>query len=268
VSLALEGVAVQVAGHAILDDLQLTVAPGEHVAIVGLSGAGKSSLVGLFLGWHRATAGHVLVDDEPLTGARLAGLRRETAWVDPSVQLWNRPLLDNVRFGNAWPPATPLPEVIDAAELLAVLERLPQGLQSPLGEGGALTSGGEGQRVRFARALLRPRARLVLLDEPFRGLDRPRRATLLRRARAAWRHATLLCVTHDVAETRAFDRVLVVEGGRIVEDGDPAQLADKAGSRYRSLLDAEEAVQAELWASAGWRRWRLEGGRLHAEESA
>jgi ATP-binding cassette subfamily B protein len=268
VALALDGVAVRVAGHRVLEDVQLSVAPGEHVAIVGLSGAGKSSLVGLFLGWHRPTAGRVLVDDAPLTGSRLAALRRETAWVDPSVQLWNRPLLDNVRYGNAWPPAAPLPEVIDAAELLPVLERLPRGLQSPLGEGGALTSGGEGQRVRFARALLRPGARLVILDEPFRGLDRVRRAALLRRARAAWPRATLLCVTHDVSETRAFDRVLVIEGGRVVEDGAPAELADKVGSRYGSLLDAEEAVQAELRASAGWQRWRLEGGRLHGEGRA
>jgi ATP-binding cassette subfamily B protein len=86
-------------------------------------------------------------------------------------------------------------------------------------------SGGEGQRVRLGRALARRGVRLVILDEPFRGLDRAQRRVLLQRARQEWRAATLLCITHDVQSTQAFDRVLVVEGGRIIEDDDPARLA-------------------------------------------
>src|SRR5439155_19621964 len=128
-------------------------------------------------------------------------------------------------------------QAIEAADLHGVLERLPDGLQTPLGEGGALVSGGEGQRVRFGRALLRPGVRLAILDEPFRGLDREKRRTLLARARDAWRGATLLCITHDVGETLGFERVVVVEGGRVVEDAAPAELAARAGSRYRALLD-------------------------------
>jgi ATP-binding cassette subfamily B protein len=152
--------------------------------------------------------------------------------------------------------------VIEAADLRRVLEQLPDGLQTPLGEGGALLSGGEGQRVRLGRALLRPGARLVILDEPFRGLDRERRRALMTRARELWREATLLCITHDVGETLAFERVLVVDGGRIVEDGAPSELAAQMNSRYRDLLDAEEAVRAGLWSGAEWRRLRLDGGQL------
>ena len=153
-------------------------------------------------------------------------------------------------------------QVLEAADLQGVLEKLPDGLQTPLGEGGALVSGGEGQRVRFGRALLRPDVRLAILDEPFRGLDRERRRELLARARRRWRQATLLCITHDVGETRAFERVVVVEGGRIIEDGAPADLAAQLGSRYRALLDAEEAVREGLWSSGTWRRLWLEGGQL------
>ena len=94
-----------------------------------------------------------------------------------------------------------------------VLERLPDGLQTPLGEGGGLVSGGEGQRVRLGRALARRGVRLVILDEPFRGLDREQRRVLLQRARQEWRATTLLCIPHDVRSTQAFDRVLVVAGG-------------------------------------------------------
>ena len=79
--------------------------------------------------------------------------------------------------------------------------------------------------------------RLVILDEPFRGLDREQRRELLTRARSLWQHATLLCITHDVSETQAFARVLVVEGGQIVEDGPPTDITTRPESRYRAMLD-------------------------------
>jgi len=262
VRLALDGVAVRVAGHDVLHDIRLAVAAGEHVAIVGPSGAGKSTLVGLLLGWHRAAAGSVLADGEPLDADRLARLRERTAWVDPAVQLWNRSLLDNLRYGNARDDGAAIGSVLETAEMRGLVERLPDGLQTPLGEGGALVSGGEGQRVRLGRSLLRQDAGLVVLDEPFRGLDREQRARLLASARAWWNEATLLCITHDVGDAVSFGRVVVVEGGRIVEDGPAADLARRDGSRLRALLDAERALRDGLWTSDAWRRMRLDGGRV------
>jgi ATP-binding cassette subfamily B protein len=126
-------------------------------------------------------------------------------------------------------------------------------------------SGGEGQRVRFGRALTRRGVRLVILDEPFRGLDREQRRTLLQRARQVWSTATLLCITHDVGSTQAFDRVLVVEDGRIIEDGAPASLTSRPETRYRALLDAEAAVHEGLWSNDLWRRLHLVEGRVHEE---
>jgi ATP-binding cassette subfamily B protein len=152
--------------------------------------------------------------------------------------------------------------VLHAAELHGVLPQLPEGLQTLLGEGGGLLSGGEGQRVRLGRAFHRPGVRLAILDEPFRGLDRHQRHLLLERARQLWQGATLICITHDVGEARAFERVLVVEAGRVAEDGCPAKLAADPGSRYRALLEAEGAVRRGLWARCLWRRLRLEGGQL------
>lgn len=265
-ALAFEGVDVVAGGHTILEDVSLAVAPGEHVAIVGASGAGKSSLVGLLLGWHRPSRGRVLVDGEPLEGARVGSLREATAWVDPAVQLWNRSLVDNLLYGGPRDAPSSLGRVIDAAELTRVLERLPDGMQTALGEGGGLVSGGEGQRVRLARGLLRHEARLVLLDEPFRGLDRDRRRALLARARAWWHGATVLCITHDVGETAGFSRVLVIEGGRVVEDGAPAELMERP-SRYRELVLREREVLRDVWEDPTWRRLALREGRL-TERSA
>jgi ATP-binding cassette subfamily B protein len=261
-ALRFEDVRVVAGGHVILDGIELAIAPGEHVAVVGPSGAGKSSLLGVLLGWHRPAQGRVLIEGVPLAAYGLERLRRETAWVDPAVQIWNRSLLENLRFGGDG-EGSGLGSVVDDAELSALLERLPEGFQSRLGEGGALVSGGEGQRVRLARAFLRD-ARLVLLDEPFRGLDRDARRRLLARSRERWKDATLLCVTHDIGETRGFDRVVVVDGGDIVEDDAPEILARGAG-RYAALLAAEDAVRESLWRGPGWRRLRLADGRLVEE---
>ncbi len=205
----------------------------------------------------------MLVDGTALEGAHLDQLRKQTAWIDPTVQLWNRSLFFNLCYGN--PQGVPTASLLEQSELRQLLEKLPDGLQTDLGESGGLVSGGEGQRVRFGRALLRRGVRLALLDEPFRGLDRHQRRELLARARAHWEGATLLCVTHDVGETMGFPRALVVENGRIVEDGNPAELARQANSRYRALLEAEESVREGSWSGGQWRHLRLEDGRLVEE---
>jgi ATP-binding cassette subfamily B protein len=261
IAVQMTDVRVVAAGHQILEVDALAIAPGEHVAIVGASGAGKSSLVGLLLGWHRPATGTVTVDGRPLGPAELEALRPRTVWVDPTVYLWNRSLASNLTFGLT-APAVDVASALGEADLEDVARRLPRGTETPLGEAGALVSGGEGQRVRFGRGVMRPRSALVILDEPFRGLAREQRAALLARARRRWSEATLLCVTHDIGETARFARVLVVSDGKIVEDGAPAVLRARPGSRYAALLEAEERVRSSAWSSAAWRRMRLEDGRV------
>jgi ATP-binding cassette subfamily B protein len=260
VSIVLTGVSVEASGHMLLDDINLELAPGSHVAIVGPSGAGKSSLAGILLGWHWATAGEVRVDGELLDSTQLDLLRRNLVWIDPAVRLWNCSLLGNLAYGAE--AGADLSWALDAAELLGMVERLPEGLQTVLGEGGGLLSGGEGQRVRVGRGLLHAAPRLVILDEPFRGLERPTRHALLERTRTHWHNATLLCVTHDMSETLNFERVLVVEGGRIVEDGSPAELSDNPDSLYYALLNAEIQVHEKIWGDSRWRRVRMEQGKI------
>jgi ATP-binding cassette subfamily B protein len=248
-----------------LHDLNLTIEPGEHIALVGTSGAGKSSLAGLLLGWHRPTQGEIWVDGRTLTETRLQSLRKMTAWVDPAVLLWNRSLSANLLYGltEEEQETFALNDALTLADLDAVVARLAEGLATGLGEGGGLISGGEGQRVRFARALLRPGVRLAILDEPFRGLESSQRRQLLAKARQHWRTATLLCITHDVADTQTFDRVIVLDNGRIVEDGAPQQLADDPHSHYRAWLQVSAASWQTLWNAEGWRRLHLDQGQLH-----
>jgi ATP-binding cassette subfamily B protein len=265
VGVVLENVSVRVAGHMVLEEINLELAAGSHVAVVGPSGAGKSSLLGLLLGWYRPACGRVLVNGFPLNGDVLNQLRSQTAWVDPAVQLWNLTLFENLIFG-AGPGTVPEPELLESAELHGLLKKLPAGLQTELGENGSLVSGGEGQRVRLGRAMHRRGIRLAILDEPFRGLDRQQRRDLMVRVRKHWRDATLLCVTHDVGETLSFPRVLVVETGRIVEDGSPEDLVRQPDSTYRKLLLAEEEVREGLWSNNNWQHLHLRDGQLRRTE--
>ena len=139
----------------------------------------------------------------------------------------------------------------------------PNGLDTPLGEGGGLVSGGEGQRVRLGRALLRPGVRLVILDEPFRGLDFEQRHKLLARAREVWRDATLLSISHDIAEALTFQRVLVMEDGRIVEDGDPRELARNPDPASTPCSKPKMPSAEELWNGAEWRHLSLHEWRTY-----
>lgn len=261
-AISFQDVSVKAAGHVILERINLEIKAGSHVAIIGPSGAGKSSLVGILLGWHSPASGRVLIDGELLDGDRLQMLRRETAWIDPAVQIWNRSLLDNLRYGTHEPSGLPLSKIVEMSQLGSALKKLPDGLQTQMGESGALVSGGEGQRVRLGRGMFRPSVRLVILDEPFRGLDRRQRQELLSNSRRLWQQATLLCITHDVSETQTFERVIVIEQGQIVEDGAPLALIKRPGSRYGAMLEAEAALQKEWWRSPVWRRLRLENGKL------
>jgi ABC-type transport system involved in cytochrome bd biosynthesis fused ATPase/permease subunit len=258
--LELDDVRVEQGGNEVLRIERLDIAAGSHVAIVGVSGAGKSTLVGLLLGWYRQSTGSVLADGSPLSGRLRERLLRHTVWIDPSVQLWNRSILDNLRYG-ADTDRSQVGQAVEEAELDEVLARLPMGLQTPVGANGALLSGGEAQRVRLGRAFSRGRARLVILDEAFSGLERTRRSAMLSAARKRWNDATLLCITHDIGQTQSFGRVLVVEGGRIVEDGSPEELVARNDSRYRQLLAAETRALERL-TGPQWRRLRIAGGLL------
>lgn len=258
-SLSLKGVSVMAGGHTVLRDVELDVAAGEHVAVIGPSGAGKSTLLGLLLGWHTPAMGRRLVEGMPLDGEALSRLRERTAWVDPSVRLWNRSVITNLLYGSE---AAAIPAAVEDASLRAVIDALPAGIETALGEEGRMLSGGEGQKVRTARAFGRPDAALVVLDEAFRGLERPERKRLLERARARWRHATMLCATHDLEDTAGFDRVVVMDGGRIVETGPPSALHANGRSRYASMLEAYAAVRESAWGSRLWRRLHLDRGSL------
>jgi ATP-binding cassette subfamily B protein len=200
-----------------------------------------------------------LVDGLPLDEQRLRSLRTVTTWIDPTIQLWNDTLGANLEYAVRGVRRRPLQEVLEAADLLSVLGATDQGLETPLGAEGSLVSGGEGQRVRVGRGLFRADTRLAILDEPFRGLDRKTRNKLVLNSRLTLKNATMFFVSHDISMTLGFDRVLVVEEGKIIEDGHPAELA-ATDTRFRAMLESERRLRDEVWEPLKWRRLQVANG--------
>ncbi len=260
ISIEFEGVDIVAGGQTILEDISLQLEPGEHVAVVGRSGAGKSTLLSAILGTANIGGGRLLIDGASLEEVNVDALRLSTAWIDPSAQIWNRTLLQNLLFGSPPGGEENTARLVDLARLRTVLEQLPDGLQTVLGEGGTLVSGGEGQRVRIGRAVGRADARLALVDEGFRGLDRAVRDELRSMLREQFADATMLCVTHEIDATLDFDRVLVIDDGQVAEFGRPDDLREAGGVFATLLADAEAA--RNVWSDEHWRRIELQSGSI------
>ena len=226
-------------GRTGLEDLDLTIAPGERLAVVGPSGAGKSTLLQLLLGFIRPTAGSIQADGQPLDQLDPADWRRHLAWVPQKPHLFAGTLADNLRLARPDAGEAELYQALEQAQCLEFVERLPQGLDTPVGEGGHPLSGGQRQRLALARAFLRP-ARLVLLDEPTAHLDLESEARIQAAVDVLAGRATLIVVAHRLASVRRAERVVVLDQGRVVETGSHAALLERNGF-YARLVGGRAA---------------------------
>ncbi|QLQ39229.1 thiol reductant ABC exporter subunit CydD [Micromonospora robiginosa] len=211
-----EGVTVAYDRTTALRDVTLTIRPGERVAVIGPSGAGKSTLLNLLLGFVAPTAGRVTVDGVDLAGVDLDAWRRELAWVPQRAHLFAGSLADNIRLGAPATPDAALAGAVADAALDEVVDALPDGLDTVLGERGHGLSSGQRQRVALARAFLRD-APLVLLDEPTARLDSASEAVVLTATRRLVAGRTALLVAHRPALLADADRILRVSDGRVTE---------------------------------------------------
>ena len=233
-----------------LDGLHLDIAAGEHVALVGQSGGGKSTLFALLLGFVEAGAGRVLLDGVPLSELDLAEWRSQIAHMPQRPHLFDGDVTDNVAMGRrpeSGDVETAVARALAAARADGVVARLPEGVRTRLGENGFGLSGGEAQRLALARALYHP-ARLVLFDEPTAHLDPATEQDLAEVIAERTEGRTMITIAHRLATVCHADRILVLEGGRIVEAGRHEDLLAASG-RYADLIAAaslEPLVDSEM----------------------
>jgi ATP-binding cassette subfamily B protein len=213
---------------AALEDFSLSVEPGETVAIVGPSGAGKSTLFLLAERFYDPHAGMVRIDGVPLPQADPAEVRARMALVPQEGVLFAASARDNLRYGNWNASDAQIWEAAEAANAAMFLKELPQGLDTFLGEDGARLSGGQRQRIAIARALLRD-APILLLDEATSALDAESERLVQDALDRLMKARTTLVIAHRLATVRAADRIVVMEKGRIVEQGTHTALSAQDG---------------------------------------
>lgn len=216
-----------------LADFSLTIEPGETVAIVGPSGAGKSTLFQLAERFYDPQVGAVKLDGVPLTAVDPAAIRRNMALVPQEGILFAASARDNLRYGNWDASDDAIWQAAEAANAADFLRELPEGLDTQLGERGARLSGGQRQRMAIARALLRD-APILLLDEATSALDAESERLVQQALDRLMASRTTLVIAHRLATVRGADRIVVMDGGKIVEQGKHEALS-RAGGLYSRL---------------------------------
>ncbi|POM09781.1 ABC transporter ATP-binding protein [Pseudomonas orientalis] len=228
----------------VLREVSLRIEPGSMTALVGASGSGKTTLVRLIARFFDVTQGHVSVggvDVRQMSGEQLAG---QISQIFQDAYLFQGSIADNIRIGK---PAASDAEVMDAARqagVLEIIERLPQGLDTPVGEGGARLSGGERQRISIARALIKD-APILLVDEATAALDAENQAAIAEALARLRGKRTLIVIAHQLSTVVMADQILVLDQGRLSEQGSHAQLSAQPGL-YAHFL-------AQRRAAKGWR---------------
>jgi ATP-binding cassette subfamily B multidrug efflux pump len=219
--------------NGVFDHLSLTVRPGEKIGLVGPSGAGKSTLISLLLRLYDVEGGRILIDGQDIARVTQDSLRNSVAVVTQDTSLLHRSIRDNIAYGR---PSAEDPEILQAVELAHAAEFIPQlqdhkgrrGFEARVGERGVKLSGGQRQRIAIARVILKD-APILVLDEATSALDSEVEAAIQESLTSLMRGKTVIAVAHRLSTIAALDRLVVIDQGRIVEEGTHAELLQRGG---------------------------------------
>jgi ATP-binding cassette, subfamily B, bacterial len=220
----------------VFEDFDLRLKAGEHVGIVGPSGAGKSTLFALLQRFYDAQGGRIFIDGQDIARVTQASLRQAIAVVPQEAAMFHRSVAENIRYGR---PEASDEELLQAAIAARCdfIERMPEGFDTLVGDRGVKLSGGQRQRIGIARAILAD-APIILLDEATSALDADSEEAIRGALRQLVHGRTLIAIAHRLSTVRSLDRIVVMQSGRVVQDGPPDQLMRRDGL-YRQLVERE-----------------------------
>jgi ATP-binding cassette subfamily B protein len=227
-------------GERVLDTFSLEIPAGQKVGLVGRSGAGKSTILALLQRHYDPTCGRILIDEQDISGVTQDSLRNSIAVVHQDVALFHRSVLENLRYGRPDASDEDVYEAAASARCTEFIARLPDGFHTIVGERGMKLSGGQRQRLAIARAFLRD-AQIILFDEATSSLDSESEQLVQEALMQLIRNRTMIAVAHRLSTLSRFDRIIVLDRGRIVEDGAPQELLGR-DSIYRQMVGRQSAV--------------------------
>jgi ATP-binding cassette subfamily B protein len=229
-------------GNPIFDTLNLRIHAGQRVGLVGPSGGGKSTLFALVQRFYDVQQGRILIDGQDIARVTQESLRAAIAIVPQDVSLFHRSLKENIRYGCPTAPDDAVQAAAEAARC-DFIKTLPSGMETIVGDRGVKLSGGQRQRIAIARAFLK-NAPLLLLDEATSALDSESEEAIREALGSLMRDRTVIAIAHRLSTVRTFDRIVVLNAGRVVQDGAPAHLMRREGL-YRDLLLRQSAFHKE-----------------------
>jgi ATP-binding cassette, subfamily B, bacterial len=227
----------------VLKNFNLEVPGGQKIGLVGRSGAGKSTLIALLQRLYDPASGEVLIDGQNIALVTQASLRSSIAVVQQDISLLHRSLLENLRYGHPEASDAEVFRAVEAAQCTEFIKQLPDGFETLVGERGMRLSGGQRQRIAIARAFLM-NAPIVLLDEATSALDTESEQSIQEALARLFRGRTVIAIAHRLSTLDAFDRIVVIDHGRIIEDGPPRRLLQTKGV-YSGMYGRQTRIGVE-----------------------